>query len=410
MCLVLMCLGESWSSAPAAPCSLAARPRRLETEFAGAFGAVLFGVIRSPPTLQLFARTFPEIPAQALPQALAQAAAQAAGAGQRPAPFEGGGGGGAAELPPSEQTPSAEGLEPKVDAIFAIFATTADSFLDAAQYRTYLKGIGEWAQLECYTDTTWTTEWPAECEMLGADPEKGVDLTAFRRMYTQYRQDKVTLDHARTVAVTTANIGCVVQQHEPSRTVGGPSPPGSRGTVWDLAAENPGPTEGEPSTKALNGWALGRLPVDPPAELGEDAPWPLHKLWVLTAGRAEAVAPPLAAAPSRGPAVVIISGGMNPMHRGHAALLHQAAARLEAVGYHPWSEAGFLRATMRTCSRRLLRSAPSASALASGWRSRAGHWLTTRSSRPQAGRQTRNGLLTSIRSQMHCGRRSPMDR
>ena len=247
MCLVLMCLGESWSSAPAAPCSLAARPRRLETEFAGAFGAVLFGVIRSPPTLQLFARTFPEIPAQALPQALAQAAAQAAGAGQRPAPFEGGGGGGAAaaaaELPPSEQTPSAEGLEPKVDAIFAIFATTADSFLDAAQYRTYLKGIGEWAQQEYYTDTTWSSEWPAECEMLGADPDKGVDLTAFRRMYTQYRQDRVTLDHARTVAATTANIGCVAQQRAPSGTVGGPSSPGSSGGAVAAAAELP-PFEG----------------------------------------------------------------------------------------------------------------------------------------------------------------------
>ena len=133
------------------------------------------------------------------------------------------------------QQKPAEGLEPRVDAIFAIFATTADSFLDAAQYRTYLKGIGEWAQLECYTDTTWTTKWPAACGMLWADPEKGVDLTAFRRMYMQYRQDKVILDHARTVAVaaTTANIGCVAQQHEPSRTVGKPSPPGSPNTVWD---------------------------------------------------------------------------------------------------------------------------------------------------------------------------------
>jgi len=76
-----------------------------------------------------------------------------------------------------------------------------------------------------------------------------------------------------------------------------------------------GPTCGAPSDGAA------------PAGAGIDlSPWPLCKL--QAALRASA-----GPAPAKGYAVLLTTGAMNPVHRGHAQQLHQARERLETVGY-----------------------------------------------------------------------------
>ena len=55
--------------------------------------------------------------------------------------------------------------------------------------------------------------------------------------------------------------------------------------------------------------------------------WPMQK---MEAGLAAKEA---GEAPARGLAVVLTTGGMNPVHRGHVVMLHQAANRLETAGY-----------------------------------------------------------------------------
>jgi len=63
------------------------------------------------------------------------------------------------------------------------------------------------------------------------------------------------------------------------------------------------------------------------AEGGEDEPlWPVSQLLASLAAREGAV-------PERGFAVVSTTGAMNPPHRGHMQLLHQAKARLELEGF-----------------------------------------------------------------------------
>ena len=55
-------------------------------------------------------------------------------------------------------------------------------------------------------------------------------------------------------------------------------------------------------------------------------PWPLGKLHAAL--RASA-----GSAPAKGYAVLLTTGAMNPVHRGHAQQLHQAGERLNAAGY-----------------------------------------------------------------------------
>merc|ERR1711959_745835 len=62
--------------------------------------------------------------------------------------------------------------------------------------------------------------------------------------------------------------------------------------------------------------------------MGVDAsPWPLGKM------RSALASARLYAQPPNGFAVVLTTGGMNPLHRGHVQLLHQAAQRLNVAGY-----------------------------------------------------------------------------
>ncbi|CAE8696562.1 unnamed protein product [Polarella glacialis] len=58
-------------------------------------------------------------------------------------------------------------------------------------------------------------------------------------------------------------------------------------------------------------------------------PWPLDKLSALLHARTVLGQLP----PKLGFAVVLTTGAMNPPHRGHVQMLHQARARLEAEGY-----------------------------------------------------------------------------
>jgi len=91
-----------------------------------------------------------------------------------------------------------------------------------------------------------------------------------------------------------------------------------------------------------------RLDCDAPAVAGPAASseaadtvvqWPMAKMienmrqagLLGPAGGGAAASPP-SAAPSR-TAVLVSTGGMNPMHRGHVAMLYQARARLEQEGY-----------------------------------------------------------------------------
>jgi nicotinic acid mononucleotide adenylyltransferase len=53
----------------------------------------------------------------------------------------------------------------------------------------------------------------------------------------------------------------------------------------------------------------------------ENAPWPLTK----------SSQPPTATSPS---CILVTTGAMNPLHKGHVAMLHQAAARVMQVGFH----------------------------------------------------------------------------
>lgn len=65
--------------------------------------------------------------------------------------------------------------------------------------------------------------------------------------------------------------------------------------------------------------------------------WPKEKINAKLSAVADADRP------AKGYAVVLTTGAMNPAHRGHAALLHQAAARLERDGYEVLG--GYLSAT-----------------------------------------------------------------
>lgn len=63
-------------------------------------------------------------------------------------------------------------------------------------------------------------------------------------------------------------------------------------------------------------------------ENDEQLPWPLTKLRRRIAEYQEKGLKPL-----KGLAVLLTTGGMNPVHRGHVQLLHQARAKLEAEGF-----------------------------------------------------------------------------
>lgn len=90
---------------------------------------------------------------------------------------------------------------------------------------------------------------------------------------------------------------------------------GASGGSGGSGGSGDGPASGVP----VDGAAL--------AEAGIDlSPWPLGKL--RAALRASA-----GPTPARGYAVVLTTGAMNPVHRGHAQQLHQARERLEAAGY-----------------------------------------------------------------------------
>lgn len=65
-------------------------------------------------------------------------------------------------------------------------------------------------------------------------------------------------------------------------------------------------------------------------------PWPSDVLRASLKRRPKEALPAGIAeegSPEPGPCVVVTTGAMNPPHRGHTALVHQARARLEALGY-----------------------------------------------------------------------------
>ena len=65
------------------------------------------------------------------------------------------------------------------------------------------------------------------------------------------------------------------------------------------------------------------LPIQLEAHARPIDPWPMQKLTARLS------------VPSEAPtAVVLTTGGMNPVHRGHVALVHQAAARLDSAGFN----------------------------------------------------------------------------
>jgi hypothetical protein len=72
------------------------------------------------------------------------------------------------------------------------------------------------------------------------------------------------------------------------------------------------------SSSPLGEIASGLMSSSPSAE---NAPWPLTK----------SSPPPTAASPS---CILVTTGAMNPLHKGHVAMLHQAAARVRQVGFH----------------------------------------------------------------------------
>jgi len=66
-------------------------------------------------------------------------------------------------------------------------------------------------------------------------------------------------------------------------------------------------------------------------DAGELALWPIHKMRTL---KKPAAATAAQLAEGRKPAAVLLmTGGMNPIHLGHVALLHNAKARLERAGF-----------------------------------------------------------------------------
>ena len=80
---------------------------------------------------------------------------------------------------------------------------------------------------------------------------------------------------------------------------------------------------GEIASRLMSSSPLGeiasRLMSSSPS--AENAPWPLTK----------SSPPPTAASPS---CILVTTGAMNPLHKGHVAMLHQAAARVRQVGFH----------------------------------------------------------------------------
>ena len=82
----------------------------------------------------------------------------------------------------------------QVGAMFLKLDQDWDGTLNMAEYRLYLEAIGRWG-FNKYKECVYAAEgWPTECKKLQTTPERGVDLTAFRYLYSQYRADSIDQD------------------------------------------------------------------------------------------------------------------------------------------------------------------------------------------------------------------------
>ena len=91
----------------------------------------------------------------------------------------------------------------QVDALFLKLDQDWDGTLNMSEYRLYLESIGAWGKNQ-YKDHVYETEgWETECKNLQTTPERGVDQTAFRYLYSHRSIDQ----DVKTIAI---NMSCKV--------------------------------------------------------------------------------------------------------------------------------------------------------------------------------------------------------
>ena len=61
-----------------------------------------------------------------------------------------------------------------------------DARLGKDEYKAFLCVVGEWG-CRNYTDEKWRSTWPTECKTLQTTVSRGIDFTAFKFLYTEYR-------------------------------------------------------------------------------------------------------------------------------------------------------------------------------------------------------------------------------
>ena len=75
------------------------------------------------------------------------------------------------------------------------FDSDNNGFIDASEFKIYLKATGQWGTDELYTDGEWNDSWPIVCELLGVEDRSiGMPVDAFVRYTEKYRSDALNRD------------------------------------------------------------------------------------------------------------------------------------------------------------------------------------------------------------------------
>eukprot|EP01048_Picozoa_sp_COSAG05_P015259 COSAG05_NODE_1819_length_4019_cov_8.560714_3_plen_644_part_00 len=81
------------------------------------------------------------------------------------------------------------------------FDADSNGFIDASEFKAYLKVVGRWGTDSLYTEEQWEDSWPVVCELLevngGVDPDVGIPMDSFIKYSETYRKEKLKADLAR---------------------------------------------------------------------------------------------------------------------------------------------------------------------------------------------------------------------